>query len=345
MSTVSLTVRQDHVNNSYSPGTCNCFTCPQQPTTCPNGDWQYATGQCCGELCPSIPLCSQLDPSVCPVMAGGAISKNWQTPNSTNSSGANVNCQYRVSGFTSLSDVQTWINSQGMDAQYQTQIMPSFCAGASTTCPVDWATGLTMSTCNRLLSTGEDGTLCRQWQKQNPTLADNAMTQYCTNAKNKFGCDCVNRGLNPGYPIAKPNFTANDACWWRPCQFPTQELVPSSLLNPVCPANTCQDASNITPQQQTIVSQKFISCPLPTSPVHSVAQTLGINVGSIAPALGITPASPIARSPAGQRIARAVGLQQTSTSTSAAWKGIVAILIALIVIVLIVMILMNATWF
>lgn len=335
MSTVSVSMQQTIPKNPYTTGSCNCFTCESQPTTCLNGDWQYGTQPCCGGLCQSIPLCSHIDSSICPRIASGPSQVSWQTMNSTNPGSAMVTCQYNASNFQNLSDVQNWVTLQGMDSQYQTQIMPAFCSGTATTCPTDWLTNQPMPKCNRLLSTGPDGTLCRQWQQQNPQRADIVMANYCNNPSNIFGCDCLRRQQTPGYNLAAPNFATNDACWYRPCQATTQELVTSDLLNPVCPATTCQNASNITPAQQQIISQNFISCPLPSNPVQSVAQTLGINTSQVARSLGVQPNSPIARSP----IARRLGFQQVPVASG--WKWVLAAIIIILVVVLIVAIFMN----
>jgi hypothetical protein len=336
VSLVSLTALQTTPTNPYSTGMCNCFVCAAQPTTCPNGDWQYGTTSCCGGLCPPITLCSQLDSSVCPTIANGPSKITWQTPNSTGSANAAVQCQYDPTKFQTTQDLQQWVSLQGQDSQFQTQIMPTFCSGTSTTCPNNWLTNTPMPKCSRLLSTGDDGTICRQWQQQNPALADAVMVQYCGNSSNQFGCDCLRRQQTPGYNLVAPNFTTSDACWYRPCQATSQELVTSNLLNPVCPATTCQDAGNITPAQQQVISQNFISCPLNKSPVQSVAQTLGINIPGVARSLGIPANAPITRNP----LVRRIGLQQTPITGG--WQWLIAVLIIVVVIILLLAVFMQS---
>jgi len=263
-SIVTLTTTQTNSFNAYDAGTCNCFICPAENSgsVCPNGDWKYSTLQCCGGMCSSVAQCSKIDPDVCPKIGTGPISTSWTIPGSVSSNGASVNCNYGVNQFQTVTDIKTWIQLQGKDNQYDSLIMPQFCSQQVTTCPLD-RNQIPMPNCNRLLSTGEDGDICRDWQINNPTQADMVIQNYCSNTRNLFGCDCVRREYDITYQTGKKYIEAPDACWFKPCQTPTQELIPSDLKNPICPANYCVGLSTITSKDKEDINPAELSCPLP----------------------------------------------------------------------------------
>jgi len=263
-SIVTLTTTQTNPFNAYDAGTCNCFICPAENSgsTCPNGDWQYATRSCCGGMCSTVAQCSKIDPNVCPKIGSGPLSSSLTIPGSVTPDGASVNCNYGVNQFQTTGDILMWDRIQGKDNQYNSLIMPRFCSQQVTTCPLD-RNQIQMPNCSRLLSTGIDGVICRDWQKNNPTRADQIMQDYCSNTNNLFGCDCVRRTYNLTYRTAKKYINATDSCWFKPCQAPTQELIPSDLENPICPANYCVGLSTITPADKENVDSAQLSCPLP----------------------------------------------------------------------------------
>lgn len=262
---VTITTTQTNPYQSYNSSPCNCFVCPAGSTgLCSNGDWNYSTLSCCGGLCGSISQCSKIDSSICPKIGNSPpISTSWTFPDQMGATGAKINCKYNANKFINTSDILTWLKYEGHDLNYNTKIMPQFCSAKVTTCPID-ISGIKMTSCNRMLSTAEDGNLCRSWEKDNPKLADEIMIKYCsTPPNNNFGCDCISGSATNTYQIASKYIKAPIGCWFRPCQSPNNELILSTDKNPVCPADTCVPLSAITPAQKSLINPAEISCPLP----------------------------------------------------------------------------------
>lgn len=272
---VTGNVVQQHQINTYSPGVCNCNACSFQTpvATCNTGDWQYDTVPCCGKACPAQPLCSTVDPTVCPSFGGRPAQS------ASFSQAPNVTCTYLISQFQTTDDVVNYINTFGNTQQLNTQILPQFCAGASTTCPTTSATsslpGVTPSSCNRMLSTGQDGQICSAWAAANPTRADTAQITYC-NTPGAVGCDCVNRKSNFNYRSFAQYTTANDGCWYAPCTQPT-ELIPSTVSGDDCDPGVCSEIESGWVKQQNSISlntaQGLTTCPLSQPPPANTGRT------------------------------------------------------------------------
>lgn len=268
------TVQQTPIN-TYSPGVCNCNSCSYQTpvATCNTGDWQYSTTPCCGKVCPAQPLCSTVDPTVCPSFGGkAAYSANF-------SQAPNVTCTYLTSQFQTTADITNYIATFGNTPQLSNQILPLFCAGSSTTCPTTTSTsslpGITPVSCSRMLSTGQDGQICSAWAAANPAMADQAQVTYCSTA-GAIGCDCVNRANNFNYRSLAQYTESNDGCWYAPCTQPT-ELIPSTVVGTNCPADTCSEIEAGWTKQQNYISystaQGLTTCPLSQPPPANSGKT------------------------------------------------------------------------
>lgn len=259
---------------TYDLGICDCGVCSGSTpvATCNPGDWQYATRPCCGTRsgCPAQPSCSKVDPTVCPTFGGlPAVSASF-------SQAPNVTCSYTLNQFSTTDDITKYLETFGQDNQYNNTIMPAFCSGTATgagTCPAGVA-GAPFS-CSRLMSTGADGNLCRQWAVANPTMADTAIRTYCK-TPGAFGCDCVNRQNLFHYRAFKQYINVNDACWYTPCTNPSTELITSDLTAPSCPSGFCDTVSLAYNNQKNNISfqdaQALTVCPL-TPPINTTGRT------------------------------------------------------------------------
>ena len=270
--TITGNVVQQTPIGIYEPGVCDCGVCNASTpvATCNPGDWQFATRPCCGTRsgCPAQPRCSKVDSSVCPSFGGRpAVSSAF-------SQGPNVSCSYTVDQFATSDDIMKYIATFGKNNQFTNVVMPSFCSGTATgTCPS--ATVGTQFSCSRLMSTGADGNLCRQWALENPTMADTTMKTYCQKT-GAFGCDCVNRNQLFNYRAFKQYANINDACWYTPCTDPTKELITSDLTAPTCPSGFCDTISLAYDKQKNNISfrdaQAMTVCPL-TPPINTTGKT------------------------------------------------------------------------
>lgn len=237
---------------------CKCGHCPAftRERSC-DTDWKYGEETCCGGLCRNQPKCSRLDPSICPNIAGGAVTESWDVA-------PQVKCTYNLDNFTTLKDVEEWTDNFGENAAYTEDIMPFFCTQQSDKCPIDPMTGKPMERCSNMIAVDDTGSLCRQWEAKNPALADTAKDSYCK-AHNTSDCACINRSSNQVYQLIKGGDPPlPDACWYMPCANPSTYLVPSTMSNPQCPSNTCQIVNNIMANSGTDINkdkiQEYITC-------------------------------------------------------------------------------------
>lgn len=244
---------------------CTAFT---KQATCDNDLWQFGQRSCLFS-CPKQPKCSKVCSSTCPNIAGGAVTSRFQNQPPEPYKPPKVICNYDVSKFTSLSDVEEWISVFGKNTGYNNQIMPFFCTQQSTNCPIDPATSAPMAKCSNFVDLGSAGQLCQTWFKEHPNNADAAMNGYCSNpAKATPDCGCLNRSQNPVYQVVGKVENFPDACWFIPCKNPfTPYLVTSTLTdqaNQGCPQNICQIINQIVDNTDTNISigdlEQNISC-------------------------------------------------------------------------------------
>ena len=277
--TVSGFTRQTNVYQPYNPGesVCKCWHCSEstKQRSCDDGDWRYGWNACCFG-CKEQPKCSRLDPSVCPDIAGGAVTESWD-------SAPQVKCTYELDKFTTAEDIKGWTNNFGENATYTEDIMPFVCTQQSDKCPIDPMTGNPMERCSNMIAVDDTGSLCRQWEVKNPIPANAAKDSYCKD-HNTPDCACINRSSNQVYRLIKggdPSFP--DACWYAPCANSSTYLVPSSMANPSCPSNTCQIVNNIVSNSGTDISEdkirEYTTCIIGSS-------------GSLGSTSGITPVTP-----------------------------------------------------
>lgn len=284
LGTVTSQTNQTYGYNSHTVGDCNCSS-TSSSLTCPPNEWQVGTKTCCSGAATGTPVCSQLDTTVCPNIAGGAISVNW------GSAPPAVDCTYNLSGFDNVEDINTYIDTFGYDENLKTKIMPAFCTSNDSKGNPNF------------LSSGEAGQMCTTWSNQNPQLATDAMVSYCQDSDNACtdACSCLNRNSDPTYTAMKKNLSSvSDGCWYIPCAVPqtvcgcdsitirsingssqcvetNSVLIPPCMQNPVCPVDTCSqvknaaDASGLSPGE---IGEK-VFCPSGTfqSPTTEFADT------------------------------------------------------------------------
>lgn len=257
----------------YEPGVCDCNVCSIQTSvaTCQANDWEFDTRACCGKACPRQPRCSKVNPDVCPTFGGRkAYSAAFnQAPN--------VDCTYLLDQFNTTEDITKYIATFGRDEQLTQRILPRFCAGtANGTCPASDVPGVTPLSCSRMMSKGQDGTICRAWAAENPLLADNAMTQYCSR-QGAIGCDCVNRQDNFYYRVFKQYTNGNPGCWYRPCTRNNNQLIPTDVSSQGCTGRTCAEINAGYQKQQNNVSfadaEETTICPLTPPPPAQTGRT------------------------------------------------------------------------
>nr|QBK90553.1 MAG: entry-fusion-complex G9/A16 [Pithovirus LCPAC104] len=257
--------------------------CNSKVTRCEGLLWQYGKF-CCGPGCIAgiLPKCSNLNPTICPNIAGGAnstflnddgnINPMLESSVSPNTIG-NVRCNYKLTEFKLVTDVQGWINKFGsgdptdINDPLNKKILPFFCSQSSRNCVIDPTTGKPMPKCTNLRNTGEAGRICRNWANisANRDIVEATKQNACL-INNTPDCACMNRSGNRIYQIVKKGNPFNDGCWFIPCSNPETYIVPQELINPACPNNICQVINNIVDNSGTNINtgeiEQTISCPI-----------------------------------------------------------------------------------
>jgi hypothetical protein len=218
---------------------------------CPNGDWCYGntTARCFPGL--NRCKCSKVYVGTCP---GPVITAFWSSQNNNPNTKALVDCSYQTRDFTSSKTVTEYINKFGRDNNWARSIMPFFCGLQTSQCPIDQTTGQPMSSCSNLVSTGDNGTLCRQWTSTVPAqIVDQTKSNYCRQF-NTPDCKCINRTESQIYRDVSAGYPFPDSCWWIPCRNSDAFLVPSNLLNPQCPSEVCTIVNNTINNRNTNIN-------------------------------------------------------------------------------------------
>jgi len=127
---------------------------------------------------------------------------------------------------------------------YDEQIMPYFCSAdqEGDSCPEGY------SRCSRFVSTGNDGTLCREWAASS-SATKNKYNEIANERCSRFNtpdndCGCINRRLNSTYTnisnaFQNVGYGQSAFCWWADCseQDRTKQLVPFQTTD--CNATLC----------------------------------------------------------------------------------------------------------
>lgn len=183
--------------------------------------------------------------SYCPAFTTGTIS----SATIVDSSGgyAVISCNYpdsAISSLMTLGDIETWSdafiygsNSADKVGATQTlneQILPTYCTGVATECPVDPASGSVPDTCSRFLDL--ESSVCPIWAYTYPALADSSKTIYCLRTPNASECSCILRNDNPVYQTLGEGIPDGQAhCWFIPCSNPSYYLELSTFEEEPCP--------------------------------------------------------------------------------------------------------------
>lgn len=259
MSQISNTITQVNKVNTYSgsiAGYTLISTTKNFKSVCEANrqDWKYDV-----KVLPfdrATYLCSGIDATECPNIAGGVAATTWNQVGNTakvgfeqNNTKPIINCFYNVDGFNTLDDVNgyiiNWIHNGIFDDNLNNHIMPHFCAQQSKNCINDPKTGIPFSPgCSYLSDSGDAGTLCRTWANINPQQADSIRETYC-GTNDTPDCACENRSSSPVYQLIKAGNPYSDGCWYIPCANPDSYLVPTSLINQPCPTQVCEIVNEI----------------------------------------------------------------------------------------------------
>ena len=172
-----------------------------------------------------LPKCSK-----CPKVGG--VTAFMKTETGTN---YKQSCQYPLAAFKTAADINTFATLESSAEDIRTKVMPEFCKQTSTDCSNGEAT------CSRFLDLSADGAKCRTWALANPEQAQVPKAEYCLANPNTPECACFSRIHDPMYKFLKQGNPFVDSCWYEKCsgQDGMPHLIPSDLMNPVCPENYC----------------------------------------------------------------------------------------------------------
>lgn len=233
---ISITgsIVQKNPYDIYEVGECRSFICSAKTPVaqCSDGDWTWKFRKC-GMTCPQQPICSRPDPSLCPTFSG-------QRPQSIKfNSAPHLECTYNLSSFSTVADLQKWKEIFGQNKEYDQILIPAFCSKQSfSDCPLN-QDGKIPASCSILRANNSAGDFCREWAKENPSLADQVKEEYCQK-HNTFECACLNRDQEVEYRSFKEYLPeVPDSCWYRPCTQPEFNFIPESLSSPICPDGVC----------------------------------------------------------------------------------------------------------
>jgi hypothetical protein len=249
-------------------------------------DWGPCITSCCLN-CPFQQVCCEPETGLCPNIGGlPPVGFGWyrNDPEAdaerTRTSGGicqptgsrQMTCIYNVSQFKTAADVDQYrrvflsaTNANNIainNNQLDTKLYPTYCGVVTQECQ-DYNQvkgpacegGLTGG-CSRLVSTGRDGALCKEWQGTNPGLALVTADNYCAQSGNicKPDCQCYNRDkhVDAIYDKIIGDGTTTDLpvaahCWYTACQNPTRILVPENQtpIKTPCPTFICSQVTNI----------------------------------------------------------------------------------------------------
>lgn len=280
MNQVSGILQQDECFKSYYPGqdTCSCGNCgPSTIVQNCGDDWRCNSQGCCPS-CPDQPVCSKVNPNICPVIDDSFINAEWESPGMNNT--GKIQCNYDSSKIKTQNGITTWLGVFGANDEYNQDIMPLFCsATGSTACQIDPTTGQSMAECSRLTSTNFFGDICAPWCDNNRDECNQTMVTYCQNADTP-DCDCINRRNDPIYQAIKsslPN-TIPDGCWYRPCAGSNLDpyMIPTGVVPSVgqCPDGLCVTINEIVNKKglDYTQAQEVLLCPI--APLRNVNNQL-----------------------------------------------------------------------
>lgn len=283
--------------------------CPEQNSTCASlstpgssqgscqNAWAFAGLSCSGGQSQS--LCSELDPSTCPNLAGIApTSVQWGTP-------PNVVCTYDLWAFTNYpSGTNAWLAAfTGTDAitqqGYQT-LMNDYCSVSSLQDNFPCLGNL--GECSRVFADIPNNP-CLTWYNNlkneavssgDPTTLDSFIAQYCGANVNSSDCACANAYLSPTYQGLINATDSVASCWYSPCsggaagtQFQPSSVLANQFGHSPCPQDVCAEVEsfiNSQGNQDNTFNQNLI-CGVPSGG--------GTGGGGISPA----PSEPLDRNP------------------------------------------------
>lgn len=250
MATVTV---QDILQSMPVGATCAIQDQPCNVTNnCPAGTWFYQGqigGMCMGSQTfnDCVINCSEPNISLCPQFGTQSATSAGFSRNVSNNltpGNAPLACIYPATAFTNATLAQmtalTQYRSTMNTSDYNTAFNQYCFQEINQTCPVDATTNQQMTACSRVSSTGDDGTLCRQWlNNTDNTTHDSLIQSYCS-MHQTADCKCATptpttlyNQLNAGLGLS-----GQPQCWWVPCETRSGAyLVPSTFENQTtCPS-------------------------------------------------------------------------------------------------------------
>lgn len=265
--------------NSTCQSNCNSTTPVQRCNGC---DWQFSTQEC-QSGCPSQPVCSKIDTSICPII-GDSVKSEWATTGGFCPSKPLVECNYNASTF-SYNDIIEYkrlfcTNDKCQDNKnYNEIIAPTFCYQQTGDCPTNPSTGNKWPECPNILMPIIDkensGKECQNWSTNNPSISDQTMMNYCSTRLSDPICNCINKDNSAVYNYINNGMQLSGnyspACWYSPCFNSGNYLVPSNLNNVECPSQVCTRVNEIIrtiPTNLTVEElQNELSCEVTVTPI------------------------------------------------------------------------------
>jgi hypothetical protein len=211
---------------------------------------------------------------MCPKLGKANYPKTAYDTSSTCST-INMSCKYPLNiipdkepdASNTAQQLINYYGSRQVQSSDLNKIMSNWCMEPVTTCVIDSYGGKEQKSCPRMLSTGNDGKVCKKWATYDSVTkkaADEIMSQYCLTTANaaKPECDClaadnIKSRLNDTYEtlITGGLPQQNSPCWFTPCRtvgkemtyrFVTSEMYDKSNCDPPKCVNISINKGTIT---------------------------------------------------------------------------------------------------
>lgn len=174
-----------------------------------------------------------------------------------------VACDYDISQFQQVSDITRFQKTfHATDSAVDHNILPSFCAGLVATCKGG------AGPCSRLMSTGQDGTMCRAWATREPVRSDTTKRDICRAHGSLDECRCLNRRENEIYQAVEGSMQMPDQCWFAPCQDFKNQLIPREMqTQDGCPPS-CMVEYNVVKGLDEELVDSLLGCHVQSKPPY-----------------------------------------------------------------------------
>lgn len=238
---ITKNVTQTEWKDLYVAGTCR--------DTNGKRDWKVGTRKNCSlPTCGDKDRCSKPDLDLCKLTpsSDAVSSSGWAGKDGGSQKTSTIECVYNPRNINSIEEIEAWKTRFGGTGPEWDQIMTGYCSKAKSpnvSCIVDPNTNQPITpSCSRMMSTGPEGELCRNWFYQQPAnVRDAVIANYCADNPNNPDCICYRRSADPLYRAMTQNgaLPFNDGCWYAPCKNSAATLIPSDVHSLNCPTINC----------------------------------------------------------------------------------------------------------